>query len=155
MIEKKQIAVIAHLRRNARAKLTYISKQTGLPVSTIFEYIKRNDEGIVRRTTSLVDFAKLGFGTRAHIILQASVEGRQALLEFLMKHKNVNSLYKINNGYDYLAEGVFKSIGALEEFLEKLSVQFRVKRKEVYHIIDDIKREEFLSDPQLACIEMN
>ncbi|MBI4439643.1 hypothetical protein HY638_01615, partial [Candidatus Woesearchaeota archaeon] len=47
------------------------------------------------------------------------------------------------------------SIGALEEFLEKLSVQFRVKRKEVYHIIDDIKREEFLSDPQLACIEMN
>ena len=68
--------------------------------------------------------------------------------------------YKLGNSHAkvldrLVAEGVFKSIGALEEFLEQLSVQFKVKRKEVYHIIDDIKREEFLSDPQLVDMTMN
>ena len=63
--------------------------------------------------------------------------------EYLMKHQNINSVYKINNGYDFLVECVFKHIKDLEDFMESLEERFRVDDKQVYYVIEDIKREDF------------
>ena len=96
-----------------------------------------------------MDFAKLGFNTRDKIAIQASLDHRQDLMDFLIKHQNMNSVYKINNGYDYLVEGIFRNMRDLEDFLETLRLKFKIKKQETYFIIDDLKREAFLSDPDL------
>ena len=48
-------------------------------------------------------------------------------------------MYKINNKYDFLVEAVFRNLQELDE-------KFKIEQKDSYHIIDDIKREGFLSD---------
>ena len=149
MIGRKDLVIITHLRRNCRESLTRMSRLSQIPISTIYEKIKRNEDGVIKKHTCLVDFARLGFNTRAKIILQAGMEHKQDLLDFLVKHQNINSVYKINNGYDYLVEGIFKNMRDMEEFSETLQSRFRVKKQETYFIIDDIKREMFLSDPQI------
>ena len=47
-------------------------------------------------------------------------------------------------------EVVFRSICDLEDYLEKIDEKFRIEQKVVYYIIDDIKREAFLSNPDSA-----
>ena len=117
--------------------------------SSLYEKIKRSEGNIITKHTCLVDFTKLGFNTRAKVVIQASISSKAELLSFLLKHQNVNSVYKINNGYDFMIEGIFRNMRELEEFLELLQDKFKIKKQETYFIIDDLKRESFLSDPSI------
>ena len=146
-MNKKDLIIMSHLRRNSRATITEIAKKTGVPISTIYEKIKRSGPDIIQKNTCLIDFNKLGFYTRAKIVIQARLSHKKELLEYLIKHQNINSIYKINNGVDFLTEGVFRNMKDMEEFIELLQSRFKVKKCETYFIIEDLKREAFLSDP--------
>jgi len=142
-VKKTDLEVISSLRKNARETLTNISRTKRIPVSTIFDKIRVHRQGIIKKYTTIVDFNELGYSARAKITIKAKPDARLKLKSFLMIHPNVNSLYRINNGYDFLVETIFKNILELEEFIE--SVEKMVKVKQVYYVIEDLKREEFLA----------
>lgn len=146
MVTKKDLLIISNLRQDARMNLTKMSRNTRIPISTIFDKIKSYNGNIVRKHVALIDFEKLGYNTRAKIILKVNKEDKVALKNYLMKDFNVNSVYRINNGYDFMIETIFQNIKAMEEFLEKLEERFRIEQKEYFYIIDDLKRESFLSN---------
>jgi DNA-binding Lrp family transcriptional regulator len=134
--------IIRHLRRDARANLTSISRKTGIPVSTIFDKLKVFENGVVKRFTAIVDFTKLGYPIRAKIFLRADPLHREALKHYLMAHDRVNNLFRINNGFDYSAECLFETIKEAEEFIDTLESQFKITSKAVYHVIDELAREK-------------
>ncbi len=142
------LLLIASLRKNARETLTSMSKKVGMPVSTIFDKLKCFQGKQIKKHTSLVDFAKLGFGTRAVMILKARKNERDKLREFLEKCHNINTISRINNGYDFIADVIFRNLKEMEEFGEKIEEKFKIKNKQNFYIIEDIKRETFLSDPE-------
>ena len=144
-MNKKELLVITHLRQNARETLTRLSKKTGIPVSTIFDQLKRTD--VINKHTCLLNFSNLGFNTRANIMLKVNREDRERVKDYLVKDNNINTVYKTNNGFDFMMEGIFKHIKDLEDFMETLEENFPIKSKQVFYIIDDIKREEFMADP--------
>ena len=146
MIEK-DLLLLSTLRANARESLTKISRSTAIPVSTIFDRLRLHEKSIIKKHTAIIDFTKLGFSTRVTITMKANKADRDELKRYLLGHHNVNSVFKINNGYDFQIEAIFRSLHNLEEFLEKLEERFRLRSKQVYYIIDDIKREAFLADP--------
>ena len=149
MIQKKDLQIISNLRADSRQTLTKMSKKTSIPISTIYDRLKANEGSLIKRHTCLLDFNKLGFTTRAKVLLRVDKSVREELKEHLMKHRNINSLVKINNNYDFLFEAVFKQIKELEEFLEQLEEKFKIKSKQVYYIIEDVKRESFLAEPEM------
>ena len=149
MIAKKDLQILSNLRANSRQTLTNMSKNTHIPISTIYDRLKANNGGLIERHTCLLNFNKLGFTTRAKVLLRVDKTSREAVKEHLMKHRNVNSLTKINNNYDFLFEAVFKQIKELEEFLEQLEESYKVKSKQVFYIIEDVKRESFLAEPEM------
>ena len=149
MVSKKDLLIIANLRNNARATLTMISKRTNIPISTIYDRLKNHSGGLIKKHTTLLDFSKLGFNTRANITLKVDRKIRDDVKNFLIKHQNINSVYKINNGYDFLIEAIFKHIKDLEDFMELMEEKFKIKSKQVYYVIDEIKRENFLTDPNM------
>lgn len=144
-MNKKELLVITHLRQNARETLTRLSKKTGIPVSTIFDQLKRTD--VINKHTCLLNFSNLGFNTRANIMLKVNREDRELVKDYLAKNTNINSVYKTNNGFDFMIEGIFKHIKDLEDFMETLEEKFPIKSKQVFYIIDEIKREGFMTDP--------
>jgi DNA-binding Lrp family transcriptional regulator len=152
-VSSKELLIISHLRHDARLKLTKLSRLTGIPVSTIFDRIKTGSS-LVQKHTTLIDFQQLGFTVRAHVILKVKKEERDALHSYLMNHKHINNAYRINNGYDFMVEGIFKHLKDLEDFLEGLEESFKLKAKQVYYIIDDLKREAFLSNPEYLQLVM-
>lgn len=128
---------------NGRIKLTQISRATGLPVSTIHERLRTYQSKGYVRPICLIDFEKLGFGSRAHVLMDVEQKDKEVLLQFLSIHPNVNTLFRINNGWTLLMECVFPSMIRLEEFLEGIGRRYIILKKEVHYTLKEIKREGF------------
>ena len=147
-LTKNEMQIIIALRKNARESLTKISRKTGIPVSTIFDKIKENP--LITKSTCLLDFNQIGFNTRAKVTIKVERETREELRKYLNKHQNVNSLYKINSGYDFLIELVFRNIKELEDFMENIRDKFKVIEDNVFYILEDIKKEDFMNDENMG-----
>ena len=148
-MKAKDLMIVNELRKNARETLTNISKKTHIPISTIYEKLKQNEGNLIIKHTSLINFAKVGFNARAKIMMRGMKETKIELRKHLLSNQNVNSMYRINNGYDFMVECVFKDMKELEEFVETLDERFGLEKKQVFYIIDDLKRETFLADTEI------
>lgn len=144
MVEKKYLGVVIALRQNARMPLTALSKRTGLPVSTLFERVHNPASLGIRRMSALLDFGLLGYHCVATMLLKAGAGRREELQEHLRKSEEVNSLFRVNNGFDFMAECVFRDLQGLEGFCENLENKYGVKNKEVHFVVEELKREGFL-----------
>jgi Lrp/AsnC family transcriptional regulator, regulator for asnA, asnC and gidA len=149
-MDPKDLLFIAHLRKNARETLTNISKHTSIPISTLYDRLRVHESSIIKKHTTLLDFEKLGYSCKAKIILGVDRQERQKIEEYLMKHMNVNSLFKINNGYDYLIEGIFSNIKDVDDFVNSLQDKFKILEQKTFFVLNDIKREGFMADPDLV-----
>lgn len=145
-LKRKELRLLSFFRHNARLALTRISRETGVPVSTIFDKLKKYENNIITKHTSLIDFSKLGYNTRATIFLKTNAPSRTELGIFLKKHPNVNNVFRVNNGFDFLIEGIFKTIKDLEKFLENIELTQEITAKEVYFVIDELSRENFMAE---------
>jgi len=150
MLNKKDWIIAAHLRQNSRIPLTELSRKTGIPVSTLFDHIKNQDGTLYAKHIALINFTSLGYTTKAHILLRTPKQTKENVQRFLEAHWNVNTIYKINNKYDFMAECVFKHMRELQDFLDLLDEKYRVKDIQVHYIVDEIKREAFLTDPSVV-----
>ena len=81
-------------------------------------------------------------------VKQKKFEREEKIRETLLKNKSINSCYKINNGYDYLVEGVFKEITHVQHFIEELETKLDIEEKQVFYILEDLRKEDFLSSPE-------
>lgn len=149
----KDLAIISSLRRNARETLTSMSRTTRIPVSTLFDRIRQHENNLIKKHTTIIDFAKLGFSTRANIMLKVKKQDRDLLREFLLRNNFINSAYKINNGYDFMVEVIFRNMKELEDFIENLEEKFGIQSKQVYYVIDELKKEEFLCNSMLLSLD--
>jgi DNA-binding Lrp family transcriptional regulator len=152
MICKKDLLIMSMLRQDARMSLTMMSRKSRMPISTIYDKLRAHEGSTITRHCALVDFSKLGFNARANVTLKVDRDARENLLAYLLKIPNVNSVYKISNGYDYLLDVVFRDIREMEDFFESMDSKFKIKDKQVYFVIDDLKREAFLSEPEMLDI---
>ncbi len=152
MISTKDLMILANLRKNSRESLTRLSRKTRIPVSTLYDKLKSYSNGIITKHTAIIDFTKLGFHTRANILVKISREQREGAKAFLVNNHNVNSVYKISNGYDYLIEAVFRNVKDIEDFLEQFETKFQIEEKQVYYVIEDIKKEAFMENDELVGI---
>jgi len=148
MVIKKDLMVISCLRQNARETLTRMSRKIRMPISTIYDRLRYQERDLIIRHTTLLDFAKMGFNARVSIAIRVNRESRSQICQFLASHPNVNSLFKINNGYDYLIEAVFRHLKELQEFMEQIEAKFPITEKQLFYIVDDVKREDFLCNPE-------
>ncbi|MEK6818709.1 MAG: hypothetical protein AABY10_02125, partial [Nanoarchaeota archaeon] len=85
------------------------------------------------------------------VVVKTMFEKREDMLNYLLRHPNVNNVYRINNGFDFQYEAIFRNLKEQEDFMEDFENLFPIKKKEVYCVVDDVKREGFLEDePILA-----
>ncbi len=149
-IIKKDLILFSELRRNARESLTRLSRRTRIPVSTLHDRLKLHTGSLIKKNCALIDFSKLGFSTRATVLLKVNPQKRKELMEYLIKNKNVNTLLRVNNDYDFMVELIFKNLKESEDFIDNLEENYDITDKKTCYIVDEIKREDFMSDPQLV-----
>ena len=129
-----------------------MSKETGIPISSVFDRLKRLEAiGIIHRYTSVLDMKKIGIHVRAVMLFKITDTMKHNLEQWLKEHRNVNTLVRINGEWDFMAEVLFHDIHSLEVFTAKVKEEFEGAKCSVQYILDDLKREGFspeLHNPQ-------
>lgn len=74
-------------------------------------------------------------------MLKVDRDDKESMKEFLSKHQDINSVYKINNGFDFMIEGIFKQINDSEAFIDQLEKRFKLLDHKMFFIAEDIKRD--------------
>ena len=143
-MKETDFLILRHLRQNARENLTHISRKIKIPVSTLFDRLKQLEQSAIRKYAILLDFRKMGFAVRPTLLIRCDPTDREELKKYLLFNEHVNTLIRVNNGYDYLAECVFKDMDTHQEFIDHLA-PFRAQIKE-HFVLEDLKRETFLCD---------
>lgn len=152
MVKKRDLSMISHLRQNGRITLTELSKRTGIPISTAYERLKSLQASGLIQLTALLDFALLGLSARTMISLKVDSNIRSQVGEYLAKHWNVNTVLRVNNGFTFIIDAVFRDMREAEEWIEDLGNRFRLRKKTVSYVMEELKREGFLRDPTTADI---
>lgn len=142
---ERDLLVMSMLRRDARMKLTDMSRKTRIPVSTLFDLISKfRERRLVRKFTALLDFERLGYH-RVVLVLSCGKGQREKLRKVLEAHPNLNSLFRINNGWAFLAEMVFPGVSEAELFLDELDEKVNIVKRNIFYVLKDYKREGFLA----------
>jgi len=141
MLKKKDKLILANLRDDARRSLTAISKQSGIPLTTVFDRHAMLEKSQAMSYVTLLNYPLLGYNVRVRIAI-ASNEPWDKHVEYLVTHKNINSVFRTSSPKGFIVEAIFKSMSELEAFLEQLD-KMKLKQREVYHIIEPLAEEVF------------
>ena len=144
MIKPKDLAIIAQLRTDGRMGLRDIGRKTEIPISTVYDRLQEYKE-LIPRYAALLNFSALGYKSRAFVLLKTKKENLAKLMNYLSEHKNTNSLFRINNGWDILLDCVFTEMNTVEKFVDELELKYQVKGKEIHYILDTINTEMFMT----------
>ena len=144
-VDQQDLRILNFLRKNARQTLTNMSRETGVPISTVFDKLKKLENlGIVKRHTSLFDMEKIGYSTHAFVFLKCDDKQNEHLEKCLTENPNINNIARVNGQWDLLFEGFYRDIRDLEVFIEALINDFKGVELSIHHALKDIKREGFL-----------
>jgi DNA-binding Lrp family transcriptional regulator len=138
---KEDLQILRMLRNDARIKMADVARCLNLPKTTVNDKYRRMKNNMIVKHATLIDFRKLGNPLRVNIAIEA--KKKEELLGFLMQHSNVNSVSTVHS-HDFYIDAIFSSMAQMNDFMEELG-SFRVTRKNVHHIIEDIKTEDFLT----------
>ncbi len=144
-LNKKELSIMSVFRNNARENLTTVSRRLHIPVSTLYDRLRKYQKSVFLKHTTLLDFYKLGYKLKVLIAFKTNIKNKDLLQKFLENHHQINSIYKTSSEYDFLIEIILKDLSELDEFYTKLD-QFGIKSKQEFYILRDIKREAFLTD---------
>ena len=117
-----------------------------MPTSTVYEKIN-NTGKLISRFTCILNHEAWGNFLHAFVIMKVVGKDKAPLQKELELCNNVNLLWRINNGSDFLVEFVFPTLFAFEAYRESLESRYLLKNCEVYFMIDELKRESFLPFP--------
>ena len=136
--------LLSCLRENSREKLTSISKKTNIPISTLFDTLRELQGGVIRKSTILVDFFSLGYHSHAQIFLKVNKMDKERIIKHFSFNEDINSVYKTNNGWDFIIETIHKNVKELDQFLGDLENKFQIENHQIHYLIDEIIKEKFM-----------
>ena len=144
-VGRQDLKILNLLRKNARQTMTNMSRDAGVPISTVFDKLKRLEHiGVIKAYTSLLDMEKIGYGAQAFVLLKIDTDQKERLKKILIGNSQVNNLSRVNGNWNFLIEVFFRYIEDLEIFIDALRNDFKGIEISVHHALEDMKREGFL-----------
>ena len=149
MLTNKEILLLSNLRADGRQSITKLSRKTKIPISTIYDKLKRyEEEHLIKKYTPILDFTVLGYAVRITLLVRVPPEQKTQAKEFFQKNKAVNTCYRVHTVYDFLIEALFKSLEDVQIFLDATEQGMQVTAKEVYYMLEECKKEDFFAEPE-------
>jgi DNA-binding Lrp family transcriptional regulator len=140
MIDEITKQLLVCLRKDGRAKLSSINRSIKIPTTTLFERM-RQFSFYSQKNATFIDWQRCGFGIRITGVAKARNNSRERLQQALFEDKNINSLRRVNNNFDFFFEAVFPGMMQAEAFNEKL--RSLSSKTRAFFLVETV-REEFL-----------
>lgn len=148
-MDKHDFLIVSELRSDARSPVLSISGTLRLSRVTISQRLKRLQETIIQKYTTIVDFRKLGFSVKLLFSITLASHDKDIFAKYIQKHRSLNNFYSTTHGADYLVEMIFQTQAEAELFLQCLSSAFSIVQQQVYYLDQELVRESFFPDPRI------
>lgn len=122
MLDEKDTAILGELSEDSRKTTKAIAKELGMPRATVHDRIvKMEQKGVIRKYTAVPDFAQLGLGVSAFILVQFEPEkglSQRDTAEDIADIPGIYEVHMISGEYDM----ILKVRGASMEDIGKLVI---------------------------------
>jgi len=140
MLDKKDVEILDVLKNHAKWTTHHISKKTLIPVTTIYNRIKKMEQlGIIKGYTAILDHKKLGEAISAFVFLDISAENAakrsEEILKELDKFREVHESYSITGDHDIVMRISVQDTDKLNDFIEGLDEIAGVDRARAFIIL--------------------
>lgn len=122
-LDKKNSDLIASLLNNCRESNARIGKKIGLSREVIaYRITKLEEEGVIVRYTTDINFNKLGFSAYSVSINLQNLSNKreQEIADYLIENRKIVYLQKTLSKYDFVFTILVKSLQELGEEIEKI-----------------------------------
>lgn len=139
-LEETDKKILNILIEDSRLSLRQIAKKANVSVATVMHHINRlEEEKIISKYTSKVDYEKLGYNIEVIIEIRIS-KGRLLDVEKKISvHPNVFAVYDITGAFDAAIFARFETTRQMDAFLKKIQTYEFVERTETKLILKTIK----------------
>ena len=144
-LDYSDLKILSALRVNGRETLTKISRDTGIPISLVFDRLKRMEEVIIKRYSCSVDWERLGLKRRVLLLIRMPERLREQALARLANSHHINNLWRLDDKCGLAAEAMFLDLRQEERFIEALKKDFEDIDVSTHEVVDSPKWEGFLS----------
>ena len=140
MIDKLDDKILNILLENSRLSYRQIARKLNTSVATILNHVKKLEEqGIINRYTTDLDYYKLGYDIKVVIRLLISKGKLFEVERKISKHKSVFAVYDVTGEFDAIVLARFKSRKSLDKFLKEIQTYEFVERTHTSFILNTIK----------------
>lgn len=144
-LSNRKKILLSGLRRDGEKSVSQIAKEKKISKSTIFNILRTLEDNKVFKQKALLDFEKVGYTIKNFYVIKTNMRCRTKLRFYLKNKLNVNSLYDLGLGADFLFEIVFKNFKEVREFERDIEEKFEIFEKKMFNVIEDVKIKSFLS----------
>jgi len=143
---QKDTKAIVILRKDSREVARTVSKRSGVGMTALCNKIKHNFGGMIAKKTVLLNHDRMGFEIKALILIGVIKNHKVLVRNFLSTSLYINSLYRVNSGYDYAAEMIFKDDNHMDTFIKDLKDAFNISVMDVVTVLETVEREAFMDN---------
>ena len=144
-MDYSDLKILSAVRANGRETLTTISRDTGIPISLVFDRLKRMEESVIRRYSCSVDWERLGLNRRVLLLIRLPERLREQALARLANSHHINNLWRPDDKCGLAAEAMFLDLRQEERFIEALKKDFEDIDVSTHEVVDSPKWEGFLT----------
>ena len=141
----KDHLLVSLLRQDARQPLRTLGNAISMCRGTVAERLSVLQKEVIRKYTALVDFHKLGFGTRVLFTITLAYDEKKIFGRYILTHPNLNNLYQTTSGADYLFEMIFRNHHDYSLFLEDIEYAFDIRALTTSFVEQELVREAFVT----------
>ena len=122
-MDKKDIKIVQLLLDDGRMKLKAIAKKLGLPITTVYNRIKKLEKKKLIRVRAELDWKKIGYGIEAYIFIDIDTSSKRVnqekLATDLAKLPGVLEVSVVTGSRDMVLRTVAKDIDEMSELILK------------------------------------
>jgi DNA-binding Lrp family transcriptional regulator len=141
-LDELDVKILALLGEDARMSCREVAEKLGVASGTVYNRVRRmTEDGVIKGYIPLLDYAKLGYGLAALVMIQ--VEG-QHLVEVentLAKSAEVMAVYDVTGEFDVAVLARFKSQASMNKFI-KDTLKIAYIRRTLTNIILNVVKED-------------
>lgn len=127
MLDKKDSIILEVLKQNAKLSTQQISRETGIPITTVHNRIKKlENKGVIKGYTVRLDYDKVGKKLAAYILVTVDYKllkqkgmSQHDLAKKLKKHTDIEEIAMITGGNDIIIKIRVSDIAKLDEFVTR------------------------------------
>lgn len=143
-VDERDLKILEALRRDARKSFTELAAELSIPRTTVQERVRRLTElGYIRRFTAIPDYAKIGRGTTAFVLVSftpAQEISQRELASQIARIDDVYEVHLVSGQWDMILKvraSSTEEVGRL--VIDRLRTMKSVARTETCFVFETVK----------------